>query len=228
MLDRIKPELDNGIPYFIRDITPMIPSPPKSTAITTPPYPNGHEITKMLARWSDGDTCVLPELFPVVYTELRQLAGRLMRHERKDHTLQPTALVHEAYLSLSSSGVAPEWRDRIHFYAVSAQLMRRILVDHARALQTSRRGSGARKFSLKGFDVSSPERAANLLELDQGLSALEAVDPRKARVVELRFFGGLSVAECAEVLTVSKPTIILDTRLARAWLYDFFHQDAAL
>jgi len=180
----------------------------------------------MLARWSEGDACVLAELFPAVYMELRRLAGRLMRHERKDHTLQPTALVHEAYVSFSR-GIEGEWRDRAHFYAVAAQLMRRILVDHARAMQTTRRGSGARKYSLNGFDISHPQPAVNLLALDQGLSALEAVDPRKARVIELRFFGGLSVEECAEVLTVAKPTVILDTRLARAWLFHYFNQGSA-
>ncbi len=154
---------------------------------------------------------------PRVYDELRRVAGRYLRHERPDHTLQPTALVHEAYLRLIGAE-RPQWRDRIHFYAVAAQVMRRILVDHARAHQADKRGGGARRVPLdEGIDAGV-ERAADLVALDDALAALAAIDARKARIVELHHFAGLTVAETAEVLDLSVSTIVLEARLARAWL----------
>lgn len=141
-----------------------------------------------------------------------------MRGERRDHTLQPTALVHEAFVRLAE-GSSIQWIDRRHFYAVAAGMMRRILVDHARALGAARRGGNWQRVQLGDSDCAGSQRCVDLLSLDEALDCLERVDARKARVVELRFFGGFSVAETAEVLSVSKPTVILDTRLARAWLF---------
>ena len=180
-----------------------------------PPPPD--EVTRLLRAWGDGDRGALDRLMPRVYDELRRVAGRYLRHERPDHTLQPTALVHEAYLRLIGAE-RPQWRDRIHFYAVAAQVMRRILVDHARAHQADKRGGGARRVPLdEGIDAGV-ERAADLVALDDALAALAAVDARKARIVELHHFAGLTVAETAEVLDLSVSTIVLEARLARAWL----------
>ena len=176
-------------------------------------------LTGLLARWREGDADALADLMPAVYGELHRQADRAMRRERADHTLQPTALVHEAILRLAD-GRQPEWRDRGHFYATTSRLMRRILVDHARGVQAQRRGGGAQKLALHEADRAVEEPLVELLALDQALDALEAIDPRKARVIELRFFGGMSVAETAAELGVSGPTVILDTRLARAWLFD--------
>ncbi|MEM7585066.1 MAG: sigma-70 family RNA polymerase sigma factor [Acidobacteriota bacterium] len=176
------------------------------------------DVTGLLSSWRGGDAGAISELMPAVYSHLRQLAERAMRGERRDHTLQATALVHEAFMRLSES--APiQWTDRRHFYAVAAGMMRRILVDHARALRTERRGAGWQKVQLGESDPVGKPPEIDLLALDEALDRLHRVDARKAQVVELRFFGGLSVAETAEVLAVSKPTIVLDTRLARAWLF---------
>jgi RNA polymerase sigma factor (TIGR02999 family) len=175
------------------------------------------EITGLLERWSRGDGDALGRLMPMVYTQLRRLASRTMRSERRDHTLQTTALVHEAFLRFAGMS-APGWADRRHFYCVAAQLMRHTLVDHARGARTERRGGGWRKITLGELE-SARNSPVDLLELDEALEELARLDARKARVVELRFFCGLSVEETAEVLSVSKPTVVLDTRLARAWLY---------
>ena len=180
------------------------------------------DITALLSLWNKGDDHPPGDLFPAVYGELRRLAHRLMRRERSDHTLDPTALVHEAYVRLVD-GQKLGWQDRGHFYAVTAQLMRRILVDHARGLQTERRGGACVKLHLEDWDLVQGHGVNDLLELNEALGALETVDARKARVIELRFFGGLSVEETATVLDVSKPTVILDTRLARAWLFHYIH-----
>ncbi len=154
----------------------------------------------------------------VVYVHLHQLAERAMRSERQDHTLQATALVHEAFLRLAEAS-PPAWRDRSHFYAVAARLMRRILVDHARHLAAERHGGGWQKTSLADMDGARDIPQLDLLALDEALERLARLDARKVRVIELRFFGGLSVAETAKILAVSEPTVVLDTRLARAWLY---------
>ncbi len=176
-------------------------------------------ITANLSRWSGGDSNALSSLFPVVYEELHALAEKLMKTERVNHTLQTTALVHEAFLSLSS-GQKMAWRSRSHFFAVASRLMRHILVDHARHVGRVRRGGGLKKMSLEGMELADEKGSVDLLDLNEALEKLSKIDPRKARVVECRFFGGLSVEETAEVLGVSLPTVILDTRLARAWLYD--------
>ena len=179
------------------------------------------DVTSLLQAWREGDPEALERLMPLVYGELRRLASRSMAGERSDHTLEPTALVHEAFLRLVGGG-PPRWQDRIHFFAVAAQLMRRLLVDHARGRRRAKRGSGARLLPLEAaLHVSGPEpeSRADLLALDEALTALAAFDSRKARVVELRFFGGLTIEETAEVLGISTATVILEARLARAWLF---------
>jgi RNA polymerase sigma-70 factor (ECF subfamily) len=176
------------------------------------------DVTQLLRAWSEGDESALEKLTPLVYQELHRLAHQYMKRERTDHTLQTTALVNEAYLRLARSA-AIEWRDRAHFFAVSAQAMRRILVDMARARGYAKRGGGARHVGLDQTAVmSSPEAGADLLALDEAIAALSAVDGRKARVVELRFFGGLSVEETAAVLNVSTDTVMRDWSLAKVWL----------
>jgi RNA polymerase sigma factor (TIGR02999 family) len=178
------------------------------------------EVTNLLARWRDGDRDALAALTPLVYSELHRLAARALARERPDHTLQPTALVHEAFLRLHG-GRPAACRDRLHFLTLAARLMRRILVDHARQLKAARRGAGSLKLSLDdAWELPAGDPGAVLLNLDAALNELAAADARKARVVELRFFGGLSVAETAAALGVSAPTVILDTRLARAFLFD--------
>jgi RNA polymerase sigma factor (TIGR02999 family) len=179
-----------------------------------------HEVTHWLDRWRDGDRGALASLTPLVYAELHRLASRALARERPDHTLQPTALVHEAFLRLQG-GRPASCRDRLHFFTLAARLMRHILVDHARALKAVRRGAGAVQISLeRAGELAAGEGPADLVALDDALDELAAHDSRKARVVELRFFGGLSVEETAAALGVSAPTVILDTRLARAFLFD--------
>ena len=182
-----------------------------------PAAPPEEEITQLLAAWRGGDRGALDRLVPRVYDELRRVADRYLRRERSDHTLQPTALVHEAYLRLSGAE-RPAWRDRLHFYAVAAQVMRRILVDHARAHRADKRGGGSRRVPLDEKIADGDVRTAELVALDDALSALARIDPRKARIIELHHFAGLSVAETAEVLDRSISTVVLEARLARAWL----------
>ncbi len=183
--------------------------------MTTPPP---HNVTQLLIDWSDGDGQALDKLLPLVYDELRQLADRYLRRERSDHTLQATALVHEAYIKLIDQR-SVRWQNRAHFFGVAAQAMRRILVDHARAHQSIKRGSGGQKISLdENLDISG-ERAADMVALDDALNALAEIDPQKSRLVELRFFGGLSIEETAEVLGVGTATVIRQWRMAKAWLY---------
>ncbi len=179
------------------------------------------EVTALLAAWRDGDPQAPGRLMPLVYDELRRLAARSMQRERPDHTLQPTALVHEAYLRLTGAS-APRWQDRVHFFAVASQVMRRLLVDHARARCTGKRGSGVRALPLETvLEVGGPYGGGpeGLLALDEALRELAAHDPRKARIVELRFFGGLTLDETSEALGLSTSTVTLEARLARAWLY---------
>ena len=176
------------------------------------------DVTQLLIQLTDGNRAVLDELLPLIYTELRSLAANYLRRERASHTLQPTALVHEAYLRLVNQ-TQVRWQNRAHFFGVAAQMMRRILVDHARHAHAEKRGSDATKISLdENIDVSG-ERAAELVALDDALKALAAIDEQKSRIVELRFFGGLSVEETAEVLGVSAPTVKRQWRMAKAWLY---------
>jgi RNA polymerase sigma factor (TIGR02999 family) len=181
--------------------------------------PSPKDLTRLLDDWSKGDPQALDQLMPIVYDELRSLAGRYLRRERSDHTLQPTALVNEAYMRLIDQH-SVRWQNRAHFFGVAAQMMRRILVDHAKGHRREKRGGGARKVSLDEAIELSDERANGLVALDEALTALAKFDERKSRVVELRYFGGLSVEETAGVLQVSVNTILRDWKLARAWLYN--------
>ena len=171
----------------------------------------------LLRAWSEGDQAALEQLTPIVYNELRRLARYYLKSERPNHILQTTALVNEAYLRLVDCKRV-QWQDRAHFFAVSAQMMRRILVDHARR-QNLKRGADIEHFSLEDTAVISPHRSAELIALDEALENLARMDARKAQVVELRFFGGLSVEETAEVLNISPVTVMRDWGTARAWLY---------
>ena len=182
---------------------------------TSPTQP---EITNLLARWSDGDRAALDKLFPLVFGELRRLAHRYMRREKPGHMLQTTALVNEAYLRLVDQRNV-RWQNRAHFFAIASQMMRRILVDHARSRRYDKRGGGVLKISLEEAAVISMERARELVALDDALMALEKIDPRRSRVVEMRFFGGLDNDEIAEVLKIHPNTVTRDWNLARAWLH---------
>jgi RNA polymerase sigma-70 factor, ECF subfamily len=175
------------------------------------------DVTLMLKQLSSGDQNAVNRLVPVLYDELRRLAGYFLRKERSDHTLQATALVHEAYLRLVDQRKV-EWKNRSHFFGVAAQVMRRILVDHARSHQAVKRGAAVPKLSLdEALDVCS-EKSEELLALDELLTRLSVMDAQQARVVELRYFGGLSVEETAELIGVSTPTVKRDWAMAKAWL----------
>lgn len=174
------------------------------------------DVTKLLAAWSDGDRSALDKLLRLVSGELHQLAHRYMSRERSNHTLQTTALVNEAYLKLVDQRVA-RWQNRAHFFGIAAQVMRRILIDHARAHLGARRNGGVR-VSLEDVAVVSDDRASELVALDDALQTLAGLDERKGRVVELRYFGGLNVEETAEVLGVSADTVTRDWRRAKAFL----------
>jgi RNA polymerase sigma-70 factor (ECF subfamily) len=182
-----------------------------------PSSPVENEVTTLLQKWSDGDQVALEKLTPIVYEELRRLARRYMRGERANITLQTTALVNEAYLRLVDLK-RMRFNDRAHFFAVSARLMRRILVDHARR-RNLKRGAGAEHISLDEVALIGPDRHAGLVMLDDAMVELARFDPRKAQVIELRFFGGMSVEETAEVLKISPITVMRDWSTARAWLY---------
>jgi RNA polymerase sigma-70 factor, ECF subfamily len=175
------------------------------------------DVSALLRAWSEGDQSALDQLAPIVYDELRRLAGHYLSRERIGHSLQATALVNEAYLRLVDY-TRMRWENRAHFFAVSAQLMRRILVDHARR-HNLKRGGGVQHVTLEDTAIVGGGRAENLVVLDDALQALARIDPRKSQVVELRFFGGLSVEETAEVLKISPVTVMRDWSTARAWLY---------
>jgi RNA polymerase sigma-70 factor, ECF subfamily len=175
-----------------------------------------HDITLLLTEWAEGNHHALNELTPLVYRELRQLAASYMKRERPGHTLQPTALVHEAYLRLVDQ-TNPNLQNRSHFYGVAARLMRQILVDHARRKQAAKRGG--LKVPLDESMGSHPDVTPDLLALDEALTALERIDPRKCQAVELRYFGGLSMDEIALSLNISPVTVRRDLRLAEAWLH---------
>ena len=179
--------------------------------------PTSYPVTQLLLAWNQGDEAALQQLVPLVHDELRQLAHRHMAGERAGHLLQTSALVNEAYLRLIDSSRV-QWQNRAHFFAVSAQLMRRVLVDFARQRNYQKRGGGAIQISLDEMIGGSTERGADLVALDDALSALAQTDERASRVVELRFFGGLSVEETAEVLKISPETVKRDWRYAKAWL----------
>ena len=182
------------------------------------PRTQQHQITQLLAEWSDGNQSALDELYPLVYEELHRLARRYMSRERKGHTLQTTALINEAYVRLVDQKNV-RWANRSHFFAISAQIMRRILIDHARRQGYAKRGGGAKQVSLEEAAIVAPDQASELVRLDEALKSLAKVDERRCHVVELRYFGGLSNEEIAGVLKVSENTVTRDWNLARAWLY---------
>jgi RNA polymerase sigma factor (TIGR02999 family) len=175
------------------------------------------ETTQLLRAWASGDQSALEQLTPRVYDELRRIAGRLMQDERPGRTIQTTALVHEAYLKLIDVANV-DWQHRAHFFAISAQIMHHILLDRARRRMAAKRGGLAGRLNLDEVPDLGSDRARELIALDDALNALAKLDPRKAQVIELRFFAGLSVEETAEVLKVSSDTVMRDWRLARAWL----------
>ncbi len=175
------------------------------------------DVTQLLLKWGDGDREALENLLPLVYRELHQLASRYLRRERSDHTLQATALVHEAYLKLIDQREV-KWQNRAHFFGVAAQAMRRILVDHARGRGAAARGGGAQRVALDEALIVSDERTAEVVALDEALTRLAEIAPRKSRLVELRFFGGLSIEEAAEVLGVSPGTVMREWTFTKAWL----------
>ena len=185
--------------------------------MTDRPEPAPPQVTGLLLAWGKGDDAALERLIPLVHAELRRIAGRHMAHERAGHSLQATALVNEAYLRLVDVRQM-KWQDRAHFFAMSARLMRRILVDFARSRGYQKRGGGVEKVSFDEGLVVSNERGSDLVALDDALIALAEVDSRKSQVVEMRFFGGLSVEETAEALHVSPETVMRDWKLAKAWL----------
>jgi RNA polymerase sigma factor (TIGR02999 family) len=175
------------------------------------------EITQLLAEWGEGDEAALKRLLPLVYDELHRLANAYMRRERQDHTLQTTALIHEAYLRLVGQRNV-QWQTRAHFFAVAARVMRNILVDHARGHGRAKRGAGQPNLPFGDVAVMSEERADELVAVNTALDVLTSLDPRKGRVFELRYFGGMSVDEAAETLKVSPATVARDWKMARAWL----------
>lgn len=177
----------------------------------------GDRVTHLLRSWRRGDDEARDRVVALVYEELHRLADRRMRGERQGHTLQPTALVNEAFLRLAGADVP--WQDRTHFYAVAARTMRRVLVDHARAKRRQKRGGGLREVTLEDAAIVGPERPVDMIALDGALDRLGEQDERKARAIELHYFAGMSYEELAEVLGVSPATVHRDLRLARAWLY---------
>ena len=177
-----------------------------------------HEITQLLAEWREGNQSALDQLYPLVYDELHRLARRYMSRERKGHTLQTTALINEAYVRLVDQKNV-QWANRSHFFAISAQIMRRILIDHARRHAYAKRGGGAQQVSLEEAATITPNASADLLRLDEALKSLAEMDARRSQVVELRYFGGLNNEEIAGVLHVSENTVTRDWNMARAWLY---------
>lgn len=176
------------------------------------------EVTQLLSDWRSGDRVALEKLIPLVQPELQRLAHRYMSRERPGHTLQTTALLNDAYLELSDK-THPQWQNRAHFFAVAAQLMRRIMVDHARQRQALKRGGGAIKVTLDDSIMSAESRSAELLALDEAMEKLAAFDQRKADVVEMRYFGGLTMEEIAEVMKIHVNTVMRDWKAARAWLF---------
>ena len=174
-------------------------------------------VTQLLVAWTNGNRAALAELIPVVYPELRRIAARYLRRERVGHTLQPTALVHEAYVKLIDQERA-QWQNRAQFFGVAAQLMRRILVDHAREHAAEKRGGGVRPVTLVEAMAASPDRGIDVLALDEALQRLTALYPEQGRLVELRYFGGLTIEETGEVMALSPATVKRQWAVARAWL----------
>jgi RNA polymerase sigma-70 factor, ECF subfamily len=177
-----------------------------------------HEVTRLLQDWRNGDKAALERLTPLVYDELRRLANHYLRGERKDHTLQGTALVHEAYMKMVGY-TDLEWQSRAHFFGVAARIMRQILIDHARKHRTDKRGSGKPDLPIEEAAIFSAERADSLVALDDALESLAAIDPLKSRIIELRYFGGLGIEEIGEVESLSASTVRRHMRMAEAWLH---------
>jgi RNA polymerase sigma factor (TIGR02999 family) len=194
-----------------------------------PPVPRpsaaSRDVTRLLQAWSDGDETALERLIPLIEDELRRLAGAYMARERKGHTLQATALVNEAFLRFPVAGRL-RWQDRAHFIAVAARLMRRVLIDHARVRGSRKRGGGVERVTLDEEALTVREPSIDVIAVDRALEAFARIDPRKSQVVELRFFGGLSLEEIADVLDVSVETVKRDWRLARLWLARTLQVDA--
>ena len=185
--------------------------------------PSPNEVTRLLLAWSNGDRAALDELIPLVYDELRRLAHHYMRQEREGHTLQTTALVNEAYVRLIDQN-SVHWQDRAHFFAIAAQMMRRILVDYARSRRYAKRGGDARQVSFNESAIVSPQKGAEMVAIDEALTDLATRDMRKSKIVELRFFGGLNIQETAEVMGISPTTVQREWRSAKAWLYQAITQ----
>jgi len=188
--------------------------------------PSANEVTQLLIDWGEGDKAALDKLLPLVDEELRRLASRYMRRENPGHTLQTSALVNEAYLRLVEQK-SVHWQNRAHFFGIAAQLMRRILVDHARSHQYAKRGGGAQKVALDEAAMLTQERAAELVALHEALTELSGMDERKGRIVEMKFFGGLTTEEVAEVLRVTPRTIEREWRKAKAWLHHAISKEEA-
>jgi len=186
------------------------------------PSVSPHRVTQLLREWTQGDDSALAELTPLVYEELRRLAHHYMEGERPDHTLQTTALVNEAYLCLADQ-TNPNWQSRAHFFAVAARAMRRILVSYARSNRAQKRGGGGTKIELDEAAILSPEQSNEIVDVHEALEKLGKLDSRKARVVELKYFGGLNHDEIAEVMKISTVTVRRDWVFAKAWLYDELH-----
>jgi RNA polymerase sigma-70 factor, ECF subfamily len=195
--------------------------PPKEELMDEPSV-SPHRVAELLAQWSHGDNAALAELAPLIYDELRRLAHHYMEGQRPNHTLQTTALVNEAYLRLAGQ-TNPSWQNRAHFFAVAARAMRQILVSYARSQRAQKRGGGALKVELDEAAIISPEESKEIVALHEALEQLATLDSRKAQVVELKYFGGLSYEEMAEVLKISRVTVRRDWEFARLWLYTELH-----
>jgi RNA polymerase sigma-70 factor (ECF subfamily) len=189
------------------------------------PSVSRHRVTQLLEHWSHGDDAALAELTPLIYEELRRLAHHHMGGQRPDHTLQTTALVNEAYLRLADQ-TNPSWQNRAHFFAVAARAMRQILVSYAKSYRAQKRGGGAIKVELDEAAIVSPEQSKEIVDLHEALERLATLDSRKARVVELKYFGGLNHGEIAEVMKISTVTVRRDWVFAKAWLYTELHNAA--
>jgi RNA polymerase sigma factor (TIGR02999 family) len=183
------------------------------------PSVSPHRVTQLLQQWSHGDNAALAELTPLVYEELRRLAHHYMEGERSDHTLQTTALVNEAYLRLADQ-TNPNWQSRAHFVAVAARVMRQILVNYAKSNRAQKRGGGGARIELDEAAILSPEQSKEIVDLHEALERLGTLNPRKAQVVELKYFGGLNHDEIAEVMKISTMTVRRDWMFAKTWLYD--------
>jgi RNA polymerase sigma factor (TIGR02999 family) len=178
----------------------------------------GTDVTQLLLRWREGDRQALEQLMPLVYEELRRLARRYLRHERGDHTLQSTALVHEAYLRMAAGGT-PQWKNRAHFFGIAARVMRRILVEHARARAANKRGGGACTLALDESVAVPGRNNFDVIALDAALTELAVLDDQQSRIVEMRFFGGMTIEDTSEALGISPATVKRDWTIARAWLF---------